>query len=84
MRYIKTGHYYVQSPPFVFLSWDQKSQLWKGNGGAEMRLIETLSEYFNFSYEIINCHNQWGNLLPNNTWNGLIGLVSTEVSLMML
>lgn len=49
-----------------------------------MRLIETLSEYFNFTYEIINCHSQWGKFLPNKTWDGLIGLVSTEVSYKLL
>ena len=68
-----------QSPPFVFLNWDQKRQKWLGKGGMEIQLIETLGEIFNFSYEIINCNNHWGNLLPNNKWNGIIGELSTEV-----
>ncbi|KAH9394614.1 hypothetical protein TYRP_004669 [Tyrophagus putrescentiae] len=67
-----------QSPPFVFLNWDQKKQKYEGRGGMEIQLIETLGDYFNFSYEIINCNNHWGNLLPNNKWNGIIGELSTE------
>ena len=46
-----------------------------------MHLIDTLSKFFNFSYEIINCNNNWGTKLANNTWNGLIGLLTKEVSM---
>ena len=41
--------------------------------GLEIEFIKVLSKLLNFTYHFIDCHSVWGNLLPNNTWTGIIG-----------
>ena len=55
---------------------------WIGAGGFELKMIETLAQYLNFSYEIINCNNVWGSLITNQTWNGIIGLLVKNVRIL--
>ena len=52
---------------------------WIGVGGFELKMIETLAQYLNFSYKIINCNNVWGSLITNQTWNGIMGLLVKNV-----
>ncbi len=42
--------------------------------GIDFHLIETIVQYLNFSYELIEPIGQWGNKM-NGSWNGLIGKV---------
>ncbi|CAG2109029.1 unnamed protein product [Medioppia subpectinata] len=39
--------------------------------GIDGQLLRTLSQCFNFTYRLVDCNRQWGNRLPNNTWDGL-------------
>ena len=68
-----------QNPPFSSLYWNSFQMKWIGVDGFELKLIQTLGEYFNFSYELINCNNVWGALAANGSWNGLMGLLLKEV-----
>jgi hypothetical protein len=47
--------------------------------GLDVRLINELSKYFNFSMKIIECNYDWGIQLPNKTWSGIIGKIVSKV-----
>lgn len=63
----------------MLLNWNDQLKVWQAVGGLEVQILNTLKSLFNFSYEIINCHNDWGTKLPNGTWVGAVGLVSSNV-----
>jgi hypothetical protein len=48
-------------------------------GGIEAKILLKMSQYFNFSYKIINCNYDWGILLPNKSWTGIIGKIVNKV-----
>jgi len=54
------------------------------SGGFEVRLFDAMRDYFNFTYQMINCNSDWGVLLPNNTWTGIIGNVHSKVCLICI
>jgi hypothetical protein len=41
--------------------------------------LKSMNKYFNFTYKIIDCNSDWGIRLPDMTWTGIIGNVSTKV-----
>lgn len=59
--------------------WNEPKQLLEMTGGIEARLLNTLCEKLDFSYELIDLKNNWGAKLPNNTWVGLIGKIVNNV-----
>lgn len=59
---------------------DNKDNKWHFSGGYEVRLIEELSKFFNFTYDIINCDSDWGKQWSNSTWTGLIGKIASNVT----
>jgi len=61
------------------LDYEINNNRWLVSGGFEGILVQTLSKYFNFTYEIINCNNDWGIQLPNKTWTGIIGKIVSKV-----
>lgn len=73
-----------QSPPFTMLQFNKPEQTWEFTGGIESSLINVIKGYFNFTYKLINCHEVWAGKFPNNTWFGVIGLMSQNVILFML
>ncbi len=70
---------YKQSPPLIFLDFNEKFRIWSLKSGLEVRLINEMSKYFNFSMKIIECNNDWGIQLPNKTWSGIIGKIVSKV-----
>ena len=44
-----------------------------------MKLIQVLSERFNFTMQIIECGFKWGRKLPNGSWDGIIGKLLNDV-----
>ena len=69
-----------QLPPYVVLEFNQTNHKWKGMGGLDLKVIQILSDIFNFTIEILNCGFKWGQKLPNNTWDGIIGKVLYKVN----
>jgi hypothetical protein len=65
------------------LDYNYSSHSWRLSGGYEAKLIQTLSDYFNFTHKIINCANDWGIQLPNKTWTGIIGKIVSKVCFKM-
>jgi hypothetical protein len=61
------------------LDYDRKSNAWIFSGGVGVQLMQVMSNYFNFTYKIINCYNEWGIQLSNKTWNGVIGKIVSKV-----
>ncbi|OTF72641.1 hypothetical protein BLA29_000855 [Euroglyphus maynei] len=64
--------------PYTFLRLDDEKNEWFPVGGSEIHLLETLSVYFNFTYEMVNCRRNYGRKNPNGTWSGLIGLLMEQ------
>ena len=48
-------------------------------GGYEVELLNSMKQYFNFQYKIVDCKQVWGNYI-NGTWTGLIGKVFDNVN----
>jgi hypothetical protein len=67
-------------PPYISLNYDKSKDLWLYSGGFEAELFHTMSHFFNFTYKIINCNNDWGIQLQNKTWTGIIGKIVSKVS----
>jgi hypothetical protein len=47
--------------------------------GIEFYYLNTLSEFFNFTYSIIDENQIFGTKLANGEWNGIIGRISKNV-----
>ena len=47
--------------------------------GVDLVMINTLSKYFNFSYEMIDCQGHYGTVKPNGTWTGMMGKLAQNV-----
>ena len=60
--------------PFVSLKNDSKFS------GYEIEILKVLSGVFNFTYSFIDCHRDWGTLLANGTWTGIIEQLHQNVS----
>jgi hypothetical protein len=63
------------------LDYNTSDSKWVFSGGYEVELFKAMSDYFNFTYKIINCYSDWGIRLPNKTWTGIIGSVASKVIL---
>jgi hypothetical protein len=61
------------------LDYDRKNNNWFFSGGVEAKLMQVMRNYFNFTYKIINCYNDWGIELPNKTWTGIIVKIASKV-----
>jgi len=65
--------------PYLILDHETNNNTWLLSGGLEVKLLRALSDHFNFDYKIINCVEKWGIKLPNKTWTGVIGEISSKV-----
>jgi len=63
------------------LDFNKTSRIWSLKSGLDVRLINEMSKYFNFSMKIIECNSDWGIQLPNKTWSGIIGKIVSKVRL---
>jgi hypothetical protein len=61
------------------LNRESKNNKWFFEGGFEAKLLHTMSEHFNFTYEVLFCNNEWRIQLPNKTWNGIMGKITSKV-----
>jgi hypothetical protein len=48
--------------------------------GIEFYYLNTLCEFFNFTYSIIDENQEYGAKLANGEWNGIIGRISRNVT----
>lgn len=48
-------------------------------GGIEVELLNSLKEFLNFQYSVVDCNQEWGNYM-NGTWSGVIGKLFHEVN----
>ena len=69
-----------QNPPYISMKYDYNINNWRLMGGSEYKLLQILSTVFNFTYSVVNCEEEWGTLLPNKTWTGIIGTLNQGVS----
>ena len=46
---------------------------------SDMKVLQILSVKINFTFSLIHCDFDWGNLQPNKTWTGMIGKLVTQV-----
>ncbi|KAH7641335.1 hypothetical protein HUG17_4379 [Dermatophagoides farinae] len=61
-------------PPITNINgWDESLQLYRHEYGFETAILRILAERFNFTYRLIDCHDQYGSRLSNGSWSGLIG-----------
>ena len=44
-----------------------------------MELLNSMKQFFNFQYKIVDCNQVWGNYI-NGAWTGVIGEVFYEVN----
>ena len=49
--------------------------------GVEIDIIESVAKLWNFSYDIIDTNDIFGEQLDNGSWTGIIGQVFTKVSM---
>ncbi len=61
------------------MDFNETSRIWSFKSGLDVRLINEMSKYFNFSMKIIECYSDWGIQLPNKTWSGIIGKIVSKV-----
>jgi hypothetical protein len=47
--------------------------------GIEFYYLNTLCEFFNFTYSIVDENQEYGAKLANGEWNGIIGRISRNV-----
>jgi hypothetical protein len=63
----------------MILDYNNNSKTWLLKGGLDVKLINELSNYLNFSIKLIECNFDWGMKLPNKTWSGIIGKIVSKV-----
>ena len=47
--------------------------------GMEIEILKIFSNKLNFTYNTIDCNYDWGVLLPNKSWTGIIGQLAEKV-----
>ena len=62
-----------QIPPFIYTN--KKNAL----EGYEVDVISELAKFLNFTYQMIDCQMDWGQLLDNGSWDGLVGMIQNKV-----
>lgn len=62
--------------PFFNMSFDSGKYVL--HPSIEAKLLTTLSKMFNFTFEMIYAHQDWGKF-ENNSWTGTIGFVWNKV-----
>lgn len=48
--------------------------------GIDAKLINTIQSYMNFTIQVIEWENNWGEKLEDNSWNGLLGIINNEIN----
>ncbi|OTF75529.1 hypothetical protein BLA29_006696 [Euroglyphus maynei] len=67
--------------PFLRIDgWNETDHTYKNLDGIDSWILRILKEYYNFTFELRNCHGQFGMKIENGTWTGIIGkLVRNEI-----
>lgn len=72
--------FFTQLPPITNINgWDESLQSYRHEYGFETAILRILAERFNFTYRLIDCHDQYGSRLSNGSWSGLIGRMARHV-----
>ena len=69
---------YEQNVPHILKYFEKDSQ--KSFNGYEISIFKEMSKKFNFTYQIEECHQDWGRLLPDGNWTGIIGSLVNQVN----
>ena len=48
--------------------------------GYEIMILREMSKQFNFTYQFIDAKQDWGNILSDGTWTGIVGHLVNKVS----
>ena len=51
---------------------------------GDSKILEILSIKLNFTFSLISSNLEWGRLLANNTWTGIIGKLASDVSSLLI
>lgn len=66
-----------QNKPHIIINRESKDDYFIE--GYEIMILRAMSDKFNFTYELIELFYDWGRLLPNGTWTGIIGKLAKNV-----
>nr|XP_027201993.1 uncharacterized protein LOC113795951 [Dermatophagoides pteronyssinus] len=62
------------APPTTDIyGWDESIQAYRHVYGIDPFVLNLLARYFNFTYQLIDCHGDYGSPLPNGSLSGAIG-----------
>lgn len=61
------------------VNYTSENGLVKFSGGYEVEILKILSAKFNFSYELLDCEQQWGSINADGTWTGVVGKLVNKV-----
>ncbi|XP_075676552.1 glutamate receptor-like [Dermatophagoides pteronyssinus] len=65
------------APPISNIyGWDESMQTYRHVYGIDPFVLNLLARYFNFTYQLIDYHRDYGLLLSNGSWTGTIGRLS--------
>ncbi|KAF0314638.1 Glutamate receptor 3 [Amphibalanus amphitrite] len=72
----------IQRPPMTILQLNKEGDI-VGYKGFCFEMLKTLMQKYDFKVRLVLSYDgNWGSLLPNNTWNGMVGMVNrTEVDM---
>ncbi len=68
-----------KDPPYTYLRKNDSTNILEFVDGIEFYYLNTLCEFFNFTYSIIDENQEYGAKLANGEWNGIIGRISRNV-----
>ncbi|XP_075676549.1 uncharacterized protein LOC113795952 isoform X3 [Dermatophagoides pteronyssinus] len=70
-------------PPITNIyGWDESMQTYRHIYGTDPFVLNLLARYFNFTYQLIDYHRDYGSLSSNGSWTGTIGqLARNELDL---
>ena len=66
--------------PDVSFGYNKIANKFVFNDGLDVRLIKMCQKVLNFTYDIIDCHMDFGHKTNDNNWTGIIGQVFNNVS----
>ncbi|XP_075676550.1 glutamate receptor-like isoform X4 [Dermatophagoides pteronyssinus] len=62
------------APPTTDIyGWDESIQAYRHVYGIDPFVLDIMARYFNFTYQLIDCHGDYGSPLPNGSLSGAIG-----------
>ena len=68
----------MKDPPYF--EFEEINKTLVAKDGLEVKILNTFTKKFNFTYKLINCNQSWGTFFENNnTWTGIFGQLDRKV-----